>query len=441
LADKQFRVRKGLYVEGVSSVAADIRPTSNLSIDLGNTTLYWGNVYASRFFGNGAGLTSISVSPAGSNTQVQFNDSGASNGSAGFVFDKVANNLTVSNSFILAVTGGSGVLNIGNSTINAVANSSSLRVSNSTLAITVGPGSVAVGANADLSATRLLVGNSTVNNNLTQTALTVANSTLTVTVGPGTVAVGANSVVEPARYFVGNSTVNAVVNQTSLTVANSTLTVSVGPAQINVGANVGVEAARVFVGNSTVNAVHNQTNITVANSTLSIVVGPADLSVGANVDVLPTGFFVGNSTVNTTITINQFLSQNSLVSTTVGLASVALGNSTVNAVVNSSSLSINGVVHAPLGTKRYRLTNSGGTAQAATATTGKSLSALQTNDTFLYKPTANNTATAPTLAIDSVSALTIKGPVGQALAANELNLTKWYELLFDGTDLIIMFGW
>ena len=69
---------------------------------------------------------------SGTNTQIQFNDSGVANGVAGFTFNKAANALFVGNT----VTVGANVvlsttsLSIGNSTVNAVTNSSTLTVTN-----------------------------------------------------------------------------------------------------------------------------------------------------------------------------------------------------------------------------------------------------------------------------------------------------------------------
>ncbi len=55
-----------------------------------------GFVSASSFAGDGAGLTNVSatVSPAGSDTQVQFNDDGSLAGDAGFTYDKTSNSIT-----------------------------------------------------------------------------------------------------------------------------------------------------------------------------------------------------------------------------------------------------------------------------------------------------------------------------------------------------------
>lgn len=51
--------------------------------------------------------TSLATSAGGSNTQIQFNDSGSFNGSAGFTFNKTTNNLTIANT-----------LTVGSATVN-----------------------------------------------------------------------------------------------------------------------------------------------------------------------------------------------------------------------------------------------------------------------------------------------------------------------------------
>lgn len=87
---------------------------------------------------------------AGSNTQVQFNDSGVSNGSASFTFDKVSETLTVSNT-----------ISVGNSTVNTVLNSTSL----------------SVGPNVSLSTSSLSIGNSSVNTFINSSTISVSSIT------------------------------------------------------------------------------------------------------------------------------------------------------------------------------------------------------------------------------------------------------------------------
>jgi len=70
----------------------------------------------------------LSVSPGGSNTQVQFNDSGVLAASAGFTFDKVSNTLNVSNTITVGanVSLSTSTLFVGNSSVNTVVDSSSV---------------------------------------------------------------------------------------------------------------------------------------------------------------------------------------------------------------------------------------------------------------------------------------------------------------------------
>ena len=81
---------------------------------------------------------------AGSNTQVQFNDSGSLGGSAAFVFNKAANTLTLSNAFAIGsnVTLSTTTISVGNSTINSQSNATLVRVANTLNSTNVVPGSV-----------------------------------------------------------------------------------------------------------------------------------------------------------------------------------------------------------------------------------------------------------------------------------------------------------
>ena len=66
---------------------------------------------------NGAGVywsSAAGGSVGGSNTQIQFNDSGSANGTAAITFNKTSNTLTLDNTSSLVV---------GNSTVNSYANS------------------------------------------------------------------------------------------------------------------------------------------------------------------------------------------------------------------------------------------------------------------------------------------------------------------------------
>lgn len=123
--DKAFVAKNGIIANGavtINSTAVyinNIPISANGSIGSNNQVLTTNGT--SNFWANVA-----SSSAAGSNTQIQFNDSGSSNGSSGLTFNKLSNNVSVSNS--ISATGS---LIVGNSTVNVVSNSSSLYFSNS----------------------------------------------------------------------------------------------------------------------------------------------------------------------------------------------------------------------------------------------------------------------------------------------------------------------
>lgn len=107
-------------------------------------TVKTANLVVTKIYANGAhgtagqvltsngGGEAFWVSPtagvAGSNTQVQFNDSDSLGGSDGFTFDKASNTLTVSNTISVGanVKLTTAVLSVGNSSVNTVVNSSSV---------------------------------------------------------------------------------------------------------------------------------------------------------------------------------------------------------------------------------------------------------------------------------------------------------------------------
>ena len=67
--------------------------TSGQVLTSNGTTVYW---------------SAVSVSPSGANTQVQFNDSGSLNATAGFVFTKTTNTVSVSNAVSANIVAASG---------------------------------------------------------------------------------------------------------------------------------------------------------------------------------------------------------------------------------------------------------------------------------------------------------------------------------------------
>lgn len=157
MADVDFRVKNGLIVDNGSISLTNTTSTSIAvgTVSLNATGFYVGNTsivsnqltLGARLLANGGTGTAGQVltsgdattnaywaTPsvvAGSNTQVQFNDSGSLGGSAGFVFNKTSNTLTVSNT-----------VSVGNSTINSQSNATMVRVANTLYSTNVIPGGI-----------------------------------------------------------------------------------------------------------------------------------------------------------------------------------------------------------------------------------------------------------------------------------------------------------
>lgn len=107
-------------------------------------------------------------------------------------------------------------------------------------------------------------------------------------------------------------------------------------AVLTIETNTFITGARLYIGNSTVNSVMNSVSVSWSNSTLTANIGGGGAS-------------FGNSFINT-IAIGVGAN------VTINTSSLFVGNSTVNTVVNSSSLNINDVNHTSFTTN----TNSSG---------------------------------------------------------------------------------
>lgn len=254
----------------VTVITANGSPGTNGQVLVSNGTgTYWG------------------TGTSGSNTYIQFNDSGVANGVAGFTFTKTSNTLFVGNTIVAT--------NINVASINA----SSYLVGN----VTTGTGGFYANA------TTVIVGNNTVNSNLTSTTLQIAYPET----GVGGINVGNTTVI------VGNNTINTVVgagflNVNNATIANTTgvyTTQVVNAASHTVGTDlvanssgvyhVGVINATSFnAGNTTTGTGgvrSNSTIITVGNNTINTVITSAGLTVNGQSIANNTGFYT-SGTVN-----------------------------------------------------------------------------------------------------------------------------------------------
>lgn len=142
---------------GIVPAAASLE-VAELAFNTGDGKLY------GKLANGGVVLVQGSVSAAGSNTQVQFNDSGSPNGSSLMTFSKATGRLTVPS------------VGSGNSSVNVTINSTVIAVGNSTANVVVNSTWVDVGSNVDLTQMSLRVGNSTVNSLVTATNVLVSGT-------------------------------------------------------------------------------------------------------------------------------------------------------------------------------------------------------------------------------------------------------------------------
>jgi hypothetical protein len=106
----------------------------------------------------------------GSNTHIQYNDSGAFNGSAGFTYDESTNNVFLANTLLL----GSGTTNVVSNNTTWLARSNSTTNASATVAGFFIGNTAANYANLTLAG--LLIGNSTVKSYITYYVGTLGNS-------------------------------------------------------------------------------------------------------------------------------------------------------------------------------------------------------------------------------------------------------------------------
>jgi len=250
---------------GNSSVYANLT-VSGLAISNGSqtailtvpTTTAWSST---NYFlhANGSWVVVPGNPPAGSTTQVQYNNSGSYAASAGFTYDYAANNLTVSNTItatnrLVSDLVVSPVLRTADGPANLVANSSVLKISNSTVNTalilpSVGqygatnvflhangtwasvPGTPPGGSDSYVqynSGGSTLAGNAAFTFTATGNIVFIANS-LNVPIAnhtsvnaTTTIAVGANVVANTSMLKIGNSTVYMTGNSVQFVVNRTT---------------------------------------------------------------------------------------------------------------------------------------------------------------------------------------------------------------------------
>lgn len=318
--------------------------TFNANVVLGSSGLSANGGYGSNgqvLVSNGT-ATYWGTGTSGSNTQIQFNDSGVANATAGFTFTKTTNTLFVGNTINVGVN--TSITNasivVGATTANQLgvytptANAGSFTVGTSTIANSTGvytgivnatsltTGATGTGTGGVIAnVTTVFVGNNTVNSVLTSGGLTV-NGTAVIANSSGVYTTG---VVNGATISAGSTTLanstgvyTGVVNGSSITVGTSTIANSSGVFVAN--ATGTVNAATLSVGSSTLaNASGVYTSGTVNGSIISVgsffqanssLTNAIAFSTGANVVANSTGVFANTISANN-IQVNGTIGANS----------------------------------------------------------------------------------------------------------------------------------
>ena len=290
-----------------------------------------------------ATIAASGTPPSGSNTNVQYNNSGAFGGAAGFTFNSTTNTVTVGTATINS-TIYSGTANNANN-LGGVAAASFVNTSG---AYTI-TGIHTYQVNA-------VVGNTTVNTQLSNASILLANSTST-------------SVLDLTSLRLGNSTTNVVISNTVSSFGGN---VSV-TGTANVTGNVTVGASGFLVGNGNFITTVNATNITTGTLVTDRLPATANITtavnVGANVNLSTSTINTGNSTVNSSISATQIFTDGTLtVESTSRFNSDLMvhGNTIVTPTINatgftygaqsysiSQSTSTNGLFFKPDGTRFY----------------------------------------------------------------------------------------
>lgn len=401
-------------------------------------------IYANGTLGN-AGQALLSngsavywgTGTAGSNTQVQFNDSGVSNGSASFTFDKVTSGLSVGNSvstaYLLATNGSRNITTNYNSESGTVGISSNLFVG------TAGGGSILLGQTANnqlvnLSNTILeirggwnanngslgLLGGSFTDSNYskiflqgnTRTIFLEADTTIAKTISGSTLTttnstafyVGSNVVLSPSSLSIGNSSVNTFINSSS----------------ISVGSITGVSPNVVVALSGDVTGSGNVTLTNLGNGTINITttIEPNSVALGSDT----TGDYVANVTAGSGLS-GSASGEGSTPTLAVVANSGLSTNSTGVFVVAGNGIASNSTgVHVVAGT--------GVTSNATGVHIGQ---AVGTTDsvTFGNLTVSGNT----TLGSDSMDRITVTGEIASNLmpSANVThsignNAMRWFEV-------------
>ncbi len=265
---------------------------------------------------------------------------------------------------------GATVLSVGNSTVNAVINSSSFNINtvftaNSTvvnaasyrISSTFIANTTGMYHSGTANALSYTIGSDFIANTtgayhtgtVNALSFTTTNITANVTgVYPASNTDGTALGTSTKRWIINANTVNAsgLITGGAGAVITGTANVST---DINVGANVNLSTTQINVGNATVNSVVNSSSITTTSMTVNALVVTSSITIG-NSSTNTTSFDIGNSTITDTLittdnlnVVNVSNTANLYVSTYANIASQAAVNTTgvyVSGLVNSALFSV-----------------------------------------------------------------------------------------------------
>ena len=298
-----------------------------------------------------------SANTAGSNTQVQFNDSGVLGATAGFTFNKDSNNLTVANTLTVARLSANGSTGAGK-----------ILAANSTGGLFWSDG-----GGYGVTRNEFTANGTAVNFTLSRQPfseehvlvfvdgiiqrdadISVSGTTLTFAVAPDNLSEIEAFVFQTGAATPGGSNTHIQYNKSDVLGGSAAFTFNEATNTVNlsntltIGSNVTVNASAIFIGNSSVNTtitagnVHLQgTQLTVGN----VVVNGSTLTIGSNVTVNTSTIFIGNSSVNTTITAGNVHLQGTQLTvgnTVLTGQQITVGNSTVNSVIRANGATFTG---------------------------------------------------------------------------------------------------
>jgi len=242
--------------------------------------------------------------PAGANTYVQFDDSGSFGGTAGLVFDKTSNTLTVANTISVPNVVGT----THNITANVAITDTTFTVTSNTQAYKANSTVTGLQITGNTTATYVLVGVGAGVTNVVSTTTNLAGTTL---------AVSSNATFSGA---------NVLISSTNTAVTGS---VTFSGTALNSSANATFSGANVLITSTNTNIASNVTVTGTAHTYTGTVLFNSDVTMAGNLTINGTATTINVATVTVTDSLIKLASNNGTSNTIdIGLYGV-YGNSTV----------------------------------------------------------------------------------------------------------------